>query len=210
MPKLSHCLSGLLIGTALVATFPAMASGPTDSARVASLPSSDPPGRSARPTLAPFAHVVFCKSRPAECRTDGRGDAPIALTAEVSRLLKTVNRRVNQTIRPVEDGGGPLDDVWRVAPAAGDCDDFAVTKRTELIRAGLPVGALRLMVGRTPQGEGHAVLAVRTTGGDLVLDNLTDQILDVRQSRFMVLKFQSGTNPERWFSPSAGRVASLD
>jgi predicted transglutaminase-like cysteine proteinase len=63
-----------------------------------------------------------------------------------------------------------------VAPDRGDCNDYAVTKRHELLKSGLPSSALRLSVTKTATGIGHLVLVVVTTKGDLVMDSLADAI----------------------------------
>ncbi|WP_182422188.1 transglutaminase-like cysteine peptidase [Aureimonas sp. ME7] len=199
-----------LLFVSMIAAGPAFAREPGTAARWASLPPDKATVRAGAPTLAPFAHVVFCKSYPAECRTDGRGSGPVRLTAELKALLNEVNLRVNRSIRPVAEGSGPLDDVWLLSPEGGDCDDYAVTKRRELARAGLPVSALQLRVVQTPAGEGHAVLAVRTDRGDMILDNLTGRILEWSDTRLTLVKFQSATDPRRWFRPHGNTVASID
>ena len=51
---------------------------------------------------------------------------------------------------------------------------------------GVPQGALLVAYTRTRSGEGHAVLIVRTTEGDLVLDNLTGEIRSLRSSGYVI------------------------
>jgi predicted transglutaminase-like cysteine proteinase len=62
----------------------------------------------------------------------------------------------------------------QVNPDRGNCHDYAVSKRHELIRAGWPSASLRLAIAYTRGGVGHLVVIVRTTDGDRVLDNLTN------------------------------------
>lgn len=159
------------------------------------------------PALAPFAHVLFCKAHPAECRADGRGDLEVVLDKRSLDLLRQVNREVNRAIRLKADKGGPLGDVWSLAPARGDCEDFAITKRHRLIALGWPASALRLTVTRVGSGEGHAVLVVRTDRGDFVLDNRFSQVVPEREARLAYLKIQSGADPQRWLSIADDRVA---
>ncbi|RYG94519.1 MAG: hypothetical protein EON58_16080 [Alphaproteobacteria bacterium] len=52
---------------------------------------------------------------------------------------------------------------------------------------------------RTPSGEGHAVLVVKTTDGDLVLDNHYNKITPFNRTSLDWLKIQSGDNPRLWF-----------
>ncbi|MDH2357445.1 transglutaminase-like cysteine peptidase [Bradyrhizobium sp. SSUT112] len=61
-------------------------------------------------------------------------------------------------------------------PDRGDCNDYAVTKRHELLHRGLPSSALLLSEVVTRWGKHHLILVVRTPSGDLVLDNLTPVI----------------------------------
>ena len=53
--------------------------------------------------------------------------------------------------------------MWTIAPHEGDCNDYAVTKRHQLLEKGLPSSALRLSVTKTVTlGVGHLVLVVST------------------------------------------------
>ena len=55
------------------------------------------------------------------------------------------------------------DDVWTLPSNQGDCEDFAIMKKEELIKRGWPASVLLLTVGRL-KGQGHTVLTVRTSG----------------------------------------------
>jgi predicted transglutaminase-like cysteine proteinase len=125
---------------------------------------------------APLGFQIFCLTNSAHCR--GGGGNQIHLTEALLTTLKTVNANVNSSISPRGDG----QDVWAVGTSSGDCEDYALTKRAALIRAGLPAGALRIAAARTRSGQGHAVLIVRTNEGDLVLDNLTGTIKPAHQT----------------------------
>ncbi|MBV9565484.1 MAG: transglutaminase-like cysteine peptidase [Bradyrhizobium sp.] len=152
------------------------------------------------PTLAPFQHVRFCLHNPAECKSDPAQRARIELNAETSQMLDRVNRSVNAAIKPTAKSyGSNLADKWTIAPAAGDCNDYAVTKRHELIAGGLPANALRLSVVKTASGVGHLVLVVATTRGDMVLDNLTQSILPWQRTDYQWLKIQSATDARFWY-----------
>ena len=74
-----------------------------------------------------------------------------------------------------------------------------MNKRVHLIARGVPAGALRLAIGLTAQGQGHAVLIVRTTAGDYVLDNLTDQIKPFDQTGHTLTAISSN-DPKLWHS----------
>ena len=152
------------------------------------------------PTLAPFSHVLFCKENPGECSGRGSRDVVVTITADKADELERVNRQVNRAIRPRHDRAGVLGDRWSLAPQDGDCEDYALTKRHRLVALGWPASALRLAVVTTRQGEGHAVLVVKTSAGDLVLDNRTGLIKPWRDTGLRWVKIQSSENPRMWFS----------
>ncbi|WP_246660085.1 transglutaminase-like cysteine peptidase [Rhizobium sp. FKL33] len=150
-------------------------------------------------SLEPFAHVLFCTKQPSECRASGGRDT-VTLTSAKFKELKRVNSRVNRQITPQNDYGAIGGDEWSLAPVAGDCEDFAITKRHELIRLGWPARALRLAQARTSWGEGHLVLVVRTSEGDLVLDSLTSRIRNWRETGLNWIMIQAAGNPRVWHS----------
>ncbi len=129
------------------------------------------------PTLAPMAYTQFCLRYPGECRTRMifRG-GPVRLSAGRRAELARVNNAVNARIAPEANQQGLAGEIWLIGPDRGDCNDYAVTKRHELMARGWPARALLLSEVVTAGGEHHLVLVVRTFDGDLVLDSLTDRI----------------------------------
>lgn len=160
--------------------------------------------------LAPLPFVRFCMDHGRECEAAGPPGAVIALTADTLASIDLVNRDINRRIRPVtkSDIGGF--GRWAVNPSAGDCNDYAVSKRHELIIQGLPASALLLAVARTSWGEGHLLLIARTDKGDLVLDNLVTTIRAWHQTDYAWIKRQSPNDPMRWEAVSTdGRSARI-
>jgi predicted transglutaminase-like cysteine proteinase len=156
------------------------------------------------PTLAPFQHVRFCLRYPSDCKSDATENQRIDLNTENSELLKRVNHSVNAAIAPAPKSHGPdLEDGWTIAPPAGDCNDYAVTKRHELLQSGLPAKALRLSVVKTASGIGHLVLIVVTTKGDIVMDNLTEEIRPWQSTDYNWLKIQSAADSRFWYEVKA-------
>ena len=131
-----------------------------------------------RPTLPPLAYTMFCLRYEAECRRKRafRG-GPIRLTEERWADLREINRTINLTIVPARNELGLAGEAWTLNPARGDCNDYAVSKRHELLRRGWPAHVLLLSEVVVSSGEHHLVLLVRTRSGDLVLDNLTPHIM---------------------------------
>jgi predicted transglutaminase-like cysteine proteinase len=158
----------------------------------------------ASPTLAPFQHVRFCLRYPSDCKSNPTEDERIDLNSETSDLLKRVNHSVNISIIPtLKSHGSNLGDGWTIAPDMGDCNDYAVTKRHDLLESGLPSKALRLSVVKTASGIGHLVLVVVTTKGDIVLDNLTEVIRPWQSTDYHWLKIQSATDAKFWYDVKA-------
>ncbi|WIJ23923.1 transglutaminase-like cysteine peptidase [Devosia sp. RR2S18] len=143
--------------------------------------------------LTPFAMQVFCAKNRNQC-TGGSGEAgQVRMTQDVLAVLQQVNIHVNATIKPRND----VRDSWQVNPQYGDCEDYVLTKRAQLIRQGLPSGALRIAYTHTRGGQAHAVLVVKTTKGDYVLDNLTNSIKSLAASGYRI-RTMSSPNPTRW------------
>lgn len=170
----------------------ACASRPTDSAvdsrPVVQRASLDP----TRLELAPLDYTRFCLRHAADCEL-GVPDAVIEMTPELEAAIEQINRGVNQRIRSVK---ATTD--WRIDPESGNCNDYVVTKRHELLALGLPASALLIAVARTPAGEGHLLLLVRTDRGDLVLDNLSPEIRRRGETRYAWIKRQSARDASLW------------
>lgn len=149
-----------------------------------------------RPSMPPFAFIQFCTTNASECQVHG-DKTMVDMTPELRDELKRINSGVNTSIKPVNDEPG--NDVWQIAVTSGDCEDFALTKRHKLVAAGWPSRALRLVVARTREGEGHAVLVIKTSEGDMVLDNRTNEIRPWNRAGLRGLKIQSGDNPRLWY-----------
>ncbi|MFA6968815.1 transglutaminase-like cysteine peptidase [Bosea sp. (in: a-proteobacteria)] len=170
----------------------ACASRPTDSAvdsrPVVQRASLDP----TRLELAPLDYTRFCLRHAADCEL-GVPDAVIEMTPELEAAIEQINRGVNQRIRSVK---ATTD--WRIDPESGNCNDYVVTKRHELLALGLPASALLIAVARTPAGEGHLLLLVRSDRGDLVLDNLSPEIRRRAETRYAWIKRQSARDASLW------------
>ena len=82
-------------------------------------------------------------------------------------------------------------------------------KRRDLMRQGLSLSNLLITVVRKPDGEGHAVLTVRTDKGDFVLDNLTDSVRQWDQTGYRFLKRQATNHTGRWVTIREGQSEPL-
>jgi predicted transglutaminase-like cysteine proteinase len=160
-----------------------------------------------RPTLPPLTYTVFCLRYEAECRLrrSFRG-GPIRLTKERWAELKAVNRVVNRAIAPQPNQFGLAGEEWVVNPDRGDCNDYAVTKRHELLQRGWPARVLLLSEVVTGSGDHHLVLVVRARTGDLVLDNLTPEIKLWSRVPYGWIRMQMPSDSRMW--ATTGRPAA--
>jgi predicted transglutaminase-like cysteine proteinase len=76
-----------------------------------------------------------------------------------------------------------------------------------LIKAGWPRSALLITVVRDKKGAGHAVLTVRTTRGEFVLDNQEALVLPWEESGYRFVKRQSQSDPNTWVTLGEPHVA---
>ena len=156
-------------------------------------------------TSQPIGHYDFCKRYPDTCRPDSVVGT-VQLTKPVWAKLISVNNAVNTSIFPRTDQeiyGKP--EYWNYPETQGDCEDFVLLKQYMLERDGLPASALLVTVVRQPNGEGHAVLTVRTDRGDYVLDNLDDRVLLWTDTDYQYLKRQSDSDAGKWVGISDDR-----
>jgi predicted transglutaminase-like cysteine proteinase len=157
------------------------------------------------PTLPPMAYTMFCLRYEDECRakTMYRG-GPVRLTPERWTDLNEVNQTVNHSIIPERNDLGLAGEAWLINPDRGDCNDYAVSKRHELLDRGWPARALLLSEVVTSSGEHHLVLVVRTKSGDLVLDNMIPQIKPWSRAPYRWVRIQMPNKPKYW-ATIAGR-----
>ena len=162
---------------------------------------------SANTTSIPVGHAEFCAARPAECSANSNPVAAMPLTEALWQQLQAVNSHYNQTVVSVTDQDlYQVNEFWTYPNGYGDCEDFALAKRRDLINAGWPESVLLMSVVKQADGEGHAVLLVRTDRGDLVLDNQVGQILVWKDTSYQFIKRQSQTDSRKWVGIDDTRI----
>jgi predicted transglutaminase-like cysteine proteinase len=152
-------------------------------------------------TSQPIGHFEFCRLYRQDCSQRSASTAPTVLNQHNWQVVLNINSRINMVIQPKSD----LDiygkeEVWTYPDRAGDCEDFVLLKRQLLINEGFPPSSLLITVVRKPDGEGHAVLTVRTDRGDFILDNLTSKVMLWRDTEYTYLKRQSARHSGHWVS----------
>jgi predicted transglutaminase-like cysteine proteinase len=114
-------------------------------------------------------------------------------------MLVSINDHVNGSIAPETDKNlYNVAEYWTYPNGTGDCEDYALEKRRQLIAGGWDPSTLLMTVVRQRNGEGHAVLMVRTDRGDLVLDNQDGRVLVWNDTPYQFIKRQSQTNAGKW------------
>jgi predicted transglutaminase-like cysteine proteinase len=166
-----------------------------------------PPANAANPVFAevagqtsiPVGAAEFCKSHRDECRPNASVVDAVALTEALWTELLEVNAAVNGSVVPVTDEQlYQVAEYWTYPQGYGDCEDIALEKRRALIAHGWDPSTLLMAVVREANGNGHAVLMVRTDRGDLILDNQDGMIMIWAETPYTFVKRQSQVNPGQW------------
>lgn len=151
-----------------------------------------------REVAAPSGAVGLCLQYDWAC-APGHG---ASAGADVLNLAVAVNRAANAAIRPVSDlAQYRVAERWALPSArGGDCEDYAIYKKQELIRAGVSPDRLLLTTVLDRQNKAHAVLVLRTEMGDFVLDNVRDKVLPWHRTGYVFLRMQNPERPAGWVS----------
>lgn len=154
----------------------------------------------------PIGHYEFCKVNGAECRPVSADAAALTLTEDRWRTILDVNYSVNTEYTPLTDMEiYGVEERWAYPDTAADCEDYVLEKRKRLIQRGFSPGSLLITVVLQPNGEGHAVLTVRTDRGEFVLDNMRNKVMLWSETEYTYLKRQASDNPGRWVKIQDGR-----
>ncbi|WP_298843699.1 transglutaminase-like cysteine peptidase [uncultured Roseobacter sp.] len=175
----------------------ALAAGALYAPQSAQASGSDPFLRAKMMIAPPSGARGLCSKYDWACAHSGSTQA---LTQKDLKTVQKVNRRVNRQISEVADlSQYRKADYWTLPLSRrGDCEDFALLKKKELIRAGIAPERLLLTTVLDRRGNSHAVLVLRADTGDYVLDNLTDRIKPWKETRYTFLRMQSPDKAGSW------------
>ncbi len=153
-------------------------------------------------TRPPIGWVEFCVEYDPECKTKPSMPRDVVLSTEAWKDLQRVNLWVNDHVKPMTDM-----DHWGVVErwnypqdGYGDCEDYVLAKRKMLMQEGWPREALLITVVRDQNGDGHAILTVKTDKGEFILDNQTNDILLWSETGYRFVKRQSQSDPNTWIA----------
>ncbi|MDO1584485.1 transglutaminase-like cysteine peptidase [Rhizobium oryzicola] len=158
-------------------------------------------------TSIPIGWVLYCQAQPADCHAPQPKTEALTLDDHRWNVLQRINLLVNHQIAGLSD-----EDHYHIAAKGianwwtypddgkGNCNDYVILKKRLLVEAGLDSSALLLTVVLDHEQAGHLVLMVRTDRGDIILDNMTDDIVYWNETGYTFLKRQTAENPNRWIS----------
>ena len=192
-------LGGTLVALVMF-TSPASASSPVDLSNPAFAPANGP-------TSIPVGAADFCRRDREDCLPNTHVVEVEPLTSASWNQLVAVNDQVNAAIVPETDEDHyHLAEYWTYPDGRGDCEDIALEKQRELVKAGWDQSTLLMTVVRERDGNGHAVLMVRTDRGDLVLDNQNGKVLVWNDTNYQYIKRQSQADAGKWVAINDDRA----
>lgn len=146
---------------------------------------------------APSGARQLCARYSWACAASGNRDQ---ITRQHFGVANQVNRQINKTTNSVSDMRQyQSEDLWALPTRrGGDCEDFALLKKRELVRLGFPAQRLLLATAIDSNRGPHAVLVMRTDEGDFVLDNLRNEILPWSSTRYTFVRMQNPASPRNW------------
>ncbi|MQY44840.1 transglutaminase [Rhizobiales bacterium RZME27] len=157
-------------------------------------------------TSQPIGHYEFCQRHKDECGIKTRPAPAPKVTEYGWTAIHDINSSVNNRIMARTDMQVyGREEYWEYPVDAGDCEDYALQKRKELSERGFALSDLLITVVRKPDGEGHAVLTVRTSKGDFILDNLNSDVKLWSDTDYTFLKRQASFDTGRWVTIEDGR-----
>ncbi|MFD0917687.1 transglutaminase-like cysteine peptidase [Pseudahrensia aquimaris] len=152
-------------------------------------------------TSQPIGHAVFCEQFKGDCARISGNQEPQRLTQLRWNDLVDVNNIANVGVEPVTDQEFyGVEEHWTYPRSYGDCEDYVLLKRYMLIQRGWSAANLLITVVRQANGDGHAVLTVRTSNGDFVLDNLERDIKRWDKTPYRYVKRTASNHSGRWIS----------
>lgn len=115
------------------------------------------------------------------------------------KLVKDINRHVNRSVNPISDlNQYGVQEFWALpTQLGGDCEDYALLKKLMLMESGVPSNNLLLSIVLNGE-EPHAVLIYVRGSEKYILDNLTNRIIKVDNSKYRFLLIQNQQDPSDW------------
>lgn len=143
-------------------------------------------------------HVDYCARLPDECSGTLTNSEDFYFDDDILGAMSDINKDVNERFFPQTDMNTyGQSEYWAYPEIYADCEDYALQKRKEFHELlGVPLSRMSIVnvmheaTGENPSGA-HIVLAVRTNQGDMIFDNLTDDVKLPYQTPY---QFRKGTS----------------
>ncbi len=88
-------------------------------------------------TSQPIGHYEFCQSHRSECEIKSKSSTAPRVTDFGWSVIREANLTVNRDMTPITDQDlFGKDEVWAYPDRAGDCEDFVLLKRKNLMQKG--------------------------------------------------------------------------
>ena len=176
-----------VIGVVLAASFAGGAAEATERAFISGISASPPPSGAQQ----------LCRQYSWACASKRSATLP---NHQEMKLVQQVNRKVNASTRTVTDQTQyRTKERWALPTSiGGDCEDFALLKKRDLVKAGLDPSRLLIATVLDTRRNSHAVLVYRSKQGDMVLDNLTNKIKPWAATKYLFLRMQDPNQPRGW------------
>ncbi|HTO31745.1 MAG TPA: transglutaminase-like cysteine peptidase [Pararhizobium sp.] len=175
---LKKVLAAIAMSIGLVATAAAPSQAMSISSAARSISATVPVRNVEFSERTKLSYQLFCLQYGNECRTSSRN--VIAYTNKLRTVLASVNRTVNRAMPTIR----AQREFLSLNQLPGTSDEYAMMKRSHLIRAGLPAGAMRVASVMTPEGRSHSVLVITTSSGEFVLDHRQASIMKRRDAGY--------------------------
>ncbi|MEM9435064.1 MAG: transglutaminase-like cysteine peptidase [Pseudomonadota bacterium] len=148
-------------------------------------------------TTAPMGARNICSKYSWACATTGRAST---LTRAQLNMVARLNVKINRQVNEIADSQQyRREEVWALPTfMGGDCEDFALLKKRELVKAGIAPERLLIATVLDRNRQSHAVLVLRTSSGDYILDNLTNKIKKWTDTGYVFLRIQNANAPTQW------------
>ena len=152
--------------------------------------------------LEPMGWTIFKNNYPQYIGTADH-EPPMQWSPVVARWVGALKPDVNTGIEAQPDRDSKLLDPWDVWPKIGNCCDYTVTKRAEMLDEHKPASCLLIAEIELTPTLHHLVLVLRTTNGLIVLDNRTPALMSLQDTGYKVVRMQSSKNFGWWITETA-------
>lgn len=135
--------------------------------------------------VPPTGWVLYCQ--------DNQADPGCADYSYLERINDYVNGIIVYEPEPIGK------EIWRSLPHGGygDCEDYAITKRALILKAGFSPERLHLATCVMPSSEAHVVLIVEIGQRWVVLDNANEKVRPFEDVPYRWLAVQFG---DKWLN----------